>query len=344
MTRIRIGFDGHHLGSPTTGNGIYSAGLIRALVANRRELGIDLTIYDSTNERSRSRRLLWDMPIGVIRDHIDVLHCQYLAALPSVVPVCLTIHDAAFAIRGSPEYSAVKSFAFRLSAARSAAIITVSEAARQDLARFAGIPESRVTVVPNGVSLMAPTDGARAKVHELCEGLPRPFVLYIGRMALRKRIRLLVDAFQMFRRELGGTLLLAGQLDDDPAIERLIAESEGIRWLASVSEEIKTVLLDECDVLAYMSAYEGFGLPVVEGMLAGIPVVASDIPALREITKGTVALVDAVPKLIALALVDAVRGGDLKMVEQARAVAATYTWDKCAAMTARVYENVAASR
>src|SRR5579872_2537815 len=98
---LTVAIDGHHLEVPYSGNARYTNALITGLRRHGRELGISARVYEPQKHR-RGRRLLWELPSFCRRGAADILHCQYLAPPIGVPPVCLAIHDAAFALPGLP--------------------------------------------------------------------------------------------------------------------------------------------------------------------------------------------------------------------------------------------------
>jgi len=347
MTRpeVRVGFDAHHLAQPHTGNGVHTAGLLHALRSGAAAARIRLRAYGPSQDRelsgSRARRVLYDYAHHARVDRLDLLHTQYTAPAWSPVPFCMTIHDAAFARPGTPDFSRARLIAWRWQARRAAAVITVSNAARDDLVGALRLDETTVRVIPNGVTRVEPTPVESDRIAHALRTAQRPLIAYIGRLAARKRVPLLLSAFELFRQGSGGTLVVAGATGGEARAELLARQAEGVIRLESLTEGEKWALLDGVDAFAFLSEYEGFALPVVEAMLASVPVVVTPDPAVLEVSHGKVIVAEDSPASVAEALSRAVDARDGVLVRQAVEVAATYTWDKAARATLALYREIA---
>ena len=227
-------------------------------------------------------------------------------------------------------------------------VIAVSATTKEDLRRLLLVPASRVDVVPNGLDSQrfsaADTPGERETLRREY-GLDRPYVLYVGSGDPRKNLPLLVEAFAASG--LAGRMLLviAGTLHAShrPPIEEAITRGgvrAAVRLLSFVPEPRLAPLYRGAEVFAFPSLYEGFGLPVVEAMACGVPVVTTSGGALAEVA-GDAALTvpagdtDAWTAALGRAVADdgwrraAVRAG----LEQAR----RFTWTACARSTVASY-------
>ena len=175
---------------------------------------------------------------------------------------------------------------------RAAVVVTVSEHVRNEvLERWPGRDPATVLVAPNGI------DDALLEPAPLVPGEPRssdrPYVLYLGRINRRKNLGTLVAAFEAAALT-DHELLLAGPDDGGAAeVRELVARTrvrDRIHLLGRVPDQEVRSLLAGADAFAYVSLDEGFGVPPLEAMALGLPVVASDIPALRETAGGGGAL------------------------------------------------------
>lgn len=319
---ITVGFDGRFLTSPFSGNGRYSVGLVKALRRDGPERGVELVVFgdrtgseevtvDTHIPSGRVARWLTTMPRELKNNRPQVFHGQY--SLPRGAErnthTVLAIHDAAFAIRGFPEYSWTKTILFGAFADRAKRVVTVSQSARRDLECYVPQVKGKIEVVPNGCELIEPTENDSKRVQDMLRLFDGPVVLFIGRLAKRKRIPLLIEAFdQIVLRESGAVLIIAGPDDDDsPVINRMIAGKMNIIRLTNVSESIKAALYHQASVFVYLSQYEGFGLPVAEALVAGVPVVHSDIPSLVEVGEGSTFVTRQNVADISTAMLDALR-------------------------------------
>ena len=297
------------------------------------------------------------------------LRSAQLVHAPSVaVPVVgrarlvVTVHDAApelfpeaFPVRGRRFHSR----GLRAAARRADLVITVSEAAAAEIATHTLIPADRLRVVPGGVDLTAasPADVEfTLRRHRLTDA---PYVFWLGTLEPRKNVAVLLTAFARLlaaRPDLPHRLVLAGSagwLDEGlvPLQERaMLRERDRLRVLGPVPDDELRSLYAGAVLFAFPSRHEGFGLPVLEAMAQGTPVVCADIPALREVAGGAARLV---PPMNVEAWVAAV--GDLlegaadhpaqttqPMAAAGRARAAGFSWERCIASTHAVYTEALA--
>ncbi len=244
---------------------------------------------------------------------LPVLHGAELVHAPSVavpphpgVPLVVTVHDAAPAL--FPESFPARGRRFHrqgMAAAerRADLVLTVSEAAAAEIAAHSNIPSDRIRVVPNGVAGVAVAPVVRDAVLAARGLAGRPYVLWVGSLEPRKGVGTLVAAMAQLRRRRSGRapwvgdvqLVLAGfpgWLNRD-LLSAADAASLGsaLHQLGEVDDDELWSLYSGATVFAFPSRHEGFGLPVLEAMSQGTAVVASDIPAIREVAGGAARLV-----------------------------------------------------
>jgi glycosyltransferase involved in cell wall biosynthesis len=272
------------------------------------------------------------LPAKARRDRVDVLHCpSQRAPVYSSVPLVVTIHD--LAVLRHPEtfnrWTRTYSRALLPRVARAAQrVITVSEFTRGELHELLDVPEDKVRVIPNAVGPPFEADGKAA------EG---DYVLAVGTLEPRKNLDRLVGAFQ--RAGLNGTrLLVTGQRgwgNVDPA-------GKSVQWLGFVPDEELARLYRGARCVAYVSAYEGFGLPVLEAMACGAPVVAASTGAAPEVANEAAVLVDpSDDDAIAAGLVEAIDRAD-ELRERGLKRAGEFDWKRVAQETVEVYREAAA--
>jgi alpha-1,3-rhamnosyl/mannosyltransferase len=236
-----------------------------------------------------SRRLLIDLPRVIRRARASAVLCQYTAPL-SRVPTVLAIHDLSFEDPRSSEWlprlsRARMRLSVGVSCRRAASILVLSEWGRQDLLRWHDVAPDRVRVVSAAVDPDLQRLLSSASTHE--RGQARFRVLAVGNVLPRKNLGVLAAAVSRLVAEgIDAELRIVGQVPATGAtvakqMSDLLGERLTMTGYVSMNE-----LADEyarADILAFPSLYEGFGIPIVEAMTAGLPVVASTATCLPEI-------------------------------------------------------------
>jgi len=226
----------------------------------------------------------------------DLAHVPYMAPpLMSSVPVVVTVHDLIPLI--FPPYSGslrVRAYTRLVAtAARQAeVVITDSQTSAQDIARLLGITGERLRVIPLAAEpSYRPISAHEAQPVLARHGLDRPYVLYLGGFDMRKNVSLLIEAFGAIASQTSVILAIAGRLpesdsafapDPRPIAARLHL-GERVRFLGEVTEADKPALYSGALAFAYPSLYEGFGLPVLEAISCGTPVVVGAGSSLEEV-------------------------------------------------------------
>lgn len=176
---------------------------------------------------------------------------------------------------------------------RSDRILTISEFSRREIRELLGYPEEKISVVPCAPStLRAPQNGEKATDRF---GIRKPYILYVGTIEPRKNLVRLIHAFKLLKRENGipHTLVLAGGRGwADQEIYKAANGAPDVLFTGYVSEEEKSALYKGASVFAFPSLYEGFGIPPLEAMSLGCPVVCANAASLPEVTGGAAELVD----------------------------------------------------
>ena len=273
---------------------------------------------------------------------VDAIHATTFAIPPKSAPLVVTVHDLAF-LR-SPEHFTPRGNRFfrrglELALAGADLIACPSQATADDCEKH-GFDPDRVRVVPWGVSSRRASEADAAGTRERL-GLDRPYLLWTGTMEPRKNLPRLVEAFLSMDTDM--TLVLAGPEGWNEDISALIARGgPRIRTLGFVEPGDLGALYAGAEVFCYPSLFEGFGLPVVEAMAQGTPVVTSAGIATEEAAGGAAVLVDphdtaSIATGIARALE---RREELGAAGLARA--AELTWEACARRMHAIYAEVAA--
>jgi len=250
-------------------------------------------------EKRPAARIAWEqltLPALIQQHHIDVLHSP-VNVLPERLPrqcaSIITLHDLAFL-----RYPQVLTRAKRLyhrtmtvrSIKRATMVITVSESTKRDAHELVGIPNERIqTVYPcidKRFTNVSNTEDVQNFRRE--RALRDGFILYLGTLEPRKNISTLIDAYARLRKEHGRTekLVLAGGKgwlynDIFAKVQALGLQNEVI-FPGFVSDEEQVLWYQAASVFAFPSLYEGFGIPVVEALASGTPVVTSNISSLPE--------------------------------------------------------------
>ncbi len=258
--------------------------------------------------------------------------------LKSSLPFVVTVHDLV-QIRFPETTTRWSRIYARLTLRRvlSAAdrIITPSHDTADDLVALAGIVAGKIRVVPNGVEelFFHPTAGASP-----IEG---PYVLFVGTPEPRKNLARLGTAMQLLRsRGEKEVLVIVGGGGWGTQSAGTAADSTLVKRMGRVSDEQLLSLYAHASCLVLPSLHEGFGLPALEAMAAGAPVVVANSGALPEVTGGAAILVDPLdPGLIADGIARAIAERD-SLVARGRVRAKEFSWTKTAELTARVYREL----
>jgi glycosyltransferase involved in cell wall biosynthesis len=305
------------------------------------------------SNRSRLVRILYEERFLRRRaEGFDLFHAPgYVAPRRLPCPLVLTIYD--LVALSHPELarrSNVFHYRWRLprSARAAARIIVPTECVAREVVERLGVPRDRLRVVPLGVDsqMRSPSLDARVRVRAR-HHLSRPFVLFVGNIEPKKDLPTLLRAFALLKRQgLPHELAIAGKRGwKCRDVFRLPAELgiEGdVRFLGYVEEEDLPGLYGASELFVLPSLAEGFGLPPLEAMACGAPVVTSDAEALVE-TTGDAA--EHVPARDPEALAEAMRRvlSDPALRERMRAAglerAAQFTWERTASATREVYHN-----
>ena len=275
---------------------------------------------------------------------VDVIHATGVAVPPRSAPLVVTVHDLAY-LHDPAQFTAKgrRFFAQALRLLRRDAdlILCSSEATRRDCLA-AGLPERKLRLVPLGVR---PVDVPAAEVTATLAryGLDRPYVLSVGTMEPRKNLPALVEAFGRLDRS-DVDLVLVGATGWHTEIDTLVRPlGNRARVLGFLPNADRDALYAGAAVFCYPSTFEGFGLPVLEAMGAGTPVVTSSGTATAEAAGDAGLLVDprdvaALAEALDRVLGDPVLGATL--AEAGRARAASFSWARTAELTLAAYREL----
>jgi len=369
---MRVAVDAHAIGQRLTGNEVY----VRNLLSRFGRLDPDAEfiayvscpaarewIPDRFRMRSVSKnpflRLGLEMSARLREDRPDLLHVQYTAPLRCPVPIVVTVHDVSYLEH--PEYfPSVRAFQLRLSTAKTlreaAKIVTVSEFSRSHIANVFNIDPDDIRVTPLAAEDHFRPINREAAAHQVSRkfGFSGPYILHVGDWHPRKNQIGLIQAFRELlaaHPKLPHKLVLAGKRTwFAPRILDQIRTSglaERIVQTDFVDDETLLALYNAADVFVFPSFYEGFGLPALEAMACGRPVVCSDTTALPEVVDGAALLFDPHSvKEQMRAIGDILLDKELfhRMEKKSLQRAAFFDWKETARQTLDVYAEVAESK
>jgi glycosyltransferase involved in cell wall biosynthesis len=302
--------------------------------------------------------VLWDqvnLPRQLRKDGVDVLfNPKYSLPLSGKYPAAWVCHGLDWYVM--PWAS---KFVDRLShrylvpryAARSAAIVAVSEVTREHLVEFLRVPPDRIATVYTGVNdefrtrLNGDTFAAVRQRHKL----PERYVLYAGAVYPPKNFRRLVQAYAKVGPELGISLVIAGGtnrfLSEDELQEpQRLGLGDWVKWAGWIDSSTLVAFYQMAEALLLPSLFESFGMPIVEAMASGCPVITSNVYGSKEISGGAALLVDPMS-------VDSIADGIRRvltqqqlrqeLIDKGRERAQLFTWQRCARQTLDVLERIA---
>ena len=328
---MRVGVDVAPLVLDNAGTARYVDGLLGGLAA-RDDVQVRRLSWGGAGRVTAAVRDVAWYPVGLPLQArgLDVLHCTtFRAPLRAKVPVVVTVHD--LAVVRHPELFTAWTRAYArtllLPVLRAAtSVLAVSEFTKREVAELAGVAPERIGVAYNAASAdVFRPDGPSA------EG---DYVLAVGTLEPRKNLERLVSA----TRALGLELRVAGSR----GWGTVDVDAPHVRWLGRPDDAELAALLRGALCLAYPSLYEGFGIPVLEAMLCGAPVVTSAASAMEEVAAGAAELVDPLESAsIAAGIERAIaRSDELRAAgfERAR----RFSWEATAAAAAALYAEAAA--
>ena len=295
------------------------------------------------------------LPLACKRELVDVLHCPK-SAIPffSPCPVVVTLHDLIPLKHPETERIAARIYwrlQIPIAAKRSAFIITDSEHARQEIMADFRVSPEKIKAIMLGFdpAMIEERDAAAGAAVRGKYSLPANYILYVGTIQPRKNLDTLIEAFSLLKRKgaFAGKLVIVGRkgwLYDRlfSRIKELNLDGEVI-FTGFVPDEDLPFIYDGARVFVYLSLFEGFGLPPLEAMACGVPVITSNTTSLPEVV-GDAGI--AVPPLaieqVAAALLRVLESEETAaaMREQGLARARSFSWENAARQTLDIYRRV----
>ena len=353
---MKIGIDTQSTWGRKTGIGLYTAQLLRALrrVAPQHEY-VELSL-GCTKEMRTDQRLRWQqfgLPRRARAMRVDLLHVTgFDAPLWKPCPAVLTVHDLIGLLFPS-NFPPISRFYWSRWLPRSIPwadrIIVDSEHSKGDVNRFLGISAEHIEVIHLGVdkSFRPVEDESVLESVRDRYGLPQMFVLYLGTLEPRKGIDTLIAAYGDLAPDIPHHLVIAGQRGwyTEPIFQQVAALGldHQVHFTGYVADEDLPALYSLAQLFVYPSQYEGFGLPVLEAMACGVPVVTSNTSSLPEVVGDAALLVQ--PKeaqSLAVAMLHVLNDDELRAKMRLRGLeqAARFTWEETARRTLQVYEKM----
>jgi glycosyltransferase involved in cell wall biosynthesis len=307
---------------------------------------------------NRLLRLPWEqtgLPLDLAQRKVQVVHGMgYVAPYVRVCSQVTTVHDLTVFL--VPEtYTFLKRHYFKrlipLSVRRSDAIITDSESARNDLVSLLGVAPEKVRAIHLGKDECFKPMAEDEAMHKIRQkyNLTRRIILFTGMIEPRKNLARLIQAFaqlRAFHEEY--CLVLVGDFGwhYDGVLRSVtrLGLQESVIFVGFVPGEELPLFYNLADVFVYPSLYEGFGLPVLEAMACGVPVITSNVSAMPEVAGEAALLVDPrSPKELATAMERVLTDRDLRSRLRRLGLERSqhFSWEKTARETLRVYETVA---
>ncbi|HEY8550907.1 MAG TPA: glycosyltransferase family 1 protein [Vicinamibacterales bacterium] len=372
--RMRIGFDARKLHD--FGVGTYIQNLLRELARLDRTSEYVLLCGENdrewlsqlgpnfrpvvVNARPYSIREQVVIPWRLLRERVDLFHSPHYVLPPLVrCPSVVTIHDCIHLMfpqylpnRLAPLYARVFMW---WAAHHSARVLTVSSASKHDILRFFRIPEDKISVIYNAIDERFRTPPPDEEVHRIRERfqLYEPFVLYAGNVKPHKNLERLIEAFHQLH--VNGfddlkLLIIGNDISKYATLRRAIHAHnlhKYVRFLGFVPDQTLAILYRLASVFVFPSLYEGFGLPPLEAMASGTPVVTSNVSSLPEVVGSAAVLVDptdpaAIAEGIAHVLYDPQLRDELRRRGLERA--AQFSWETAAREVHAIYEAIGRER
>jgi len=314
--------------------------------------------YPWSNEHRTLRTLSEHLysPLRLPFNRVDVLNTP---VAPAVRPLCgLVVHIKtmhAFTLPNFPKWRGIyRRFTYPRSARAADAIIVNSKSLRDEVQRYIDVDAAKFRLVPEAVdhALFKPGDPVAARQHVARYGVTEPFALFVSSLWRYKNCEGLLRSWSIARPLLGGRQLVVvggGKHKDHIAGLRALTIELGIAsdvvWVGPLPLQETAPFYQAADVFAYPSFNETFGLPILEAMASGCPVVTSNVTAMPETAGGAAELCDPKdPASIAYAITEALGPKSAALRQRGLARAAEFTWGRTASQTLEVYREVAKSR
>jgi Glycosyltransferase len=297
------------------------------------------------------------IPMDLRREAVDLFHAPHYV-LPPLTPCrsVVTIHDCIH-LRFPQYLPTAIGYAYArgqmwTATHKAARVMTVSEASKRDILRYFRIPESRIDVIYNAIDdrfWREPDSEEIERVRERYR-LTDPFVLYAGNIKPHKNLERLIESFHLMRQdpELKGVqlLIIGDEISKYATLRRAVHRyklHKHVRFFGFVSDQTLAALYRLANVFVFPSLYEGFGLPPLEAMASGTPVITSNVSSLPEVVGDAALMIDPYePAAIADAMRRVLTEPDLHADLRARgfARAREFSWERSIKRVRQIYDEV----
>lgn len=362
-----IGIDAHNLEGERTGVGRYVFNLFQewSKLANSKfilyfkdEIPMDLPKSDNFEPKilktsSTVKFMNWNLALAAKKDKVDILFCpDYRAPICYGGQTAITLHDISY--EAHPETFNWPSFwdkiflkwASKITAKKASVIFTPSEFSRQEVIKYYGVAPEKVIAAPLATSPSLFSRPERQELLSLKEkyGLKKDFIFYVGSIFTRRHLPEVISAFSLLAEENDYQLLLGGKdYTQDKAINKLVKEvnaklgREAILRVDFIANEELKLLYNACAFFIWLSDYEGFGLPPLEAMSLGAPVITTAGSSLIEVAGEAALLIkdNADVKEIYRAMHKLTRDNILReeLIAKGKEQAKKFSWQSCAEKT-----------
>jgi glycosyltransferase involved in cell wall biosynthesis len=315
-------------------------------------------------------------PVGSLRTHtalplllrrlrVDLLHMPWFYA-PAIVPskLVITVHDLTDVLQPivgtSAPVRAGRLYFARRALARADRVLAVSQASKRDLSGIFGVNEDKIEVIYNAVDDLFLREPAPADADAILarHAVTDPYVLYAGNIKPQKNLPRLIEAFAVAKADLADDprfsqlklLLIGDALSEHSDLRRAVVRSRvrgDVRFLGFVPQTVLRVFYGRASAFLFPSLYEGFGLPPLEAMAHGTPVLTSNVSSLPEVFGNAALLVNPENVFdIARGIRQILTDSELRasLVERGHDLVRHFSWERSAAQVHCVYEDVFAGR
>jgi glycosyltransferase involved in cell wall biosynthesis len=348
LTEPLVVLDADVLGRRRTGDESYVSALLAELpkleaelrfaaVTRRPDLVPDGIEPIELPARSQPLRMAWSLPRLLRRLKPALTHFQHVIAPGTRSRKVVTIHDLSF--ERDPKLMGPRDrFFFRTMVPRSVRsadrVLTVSEWTKRDLVEHYGLDEAKVVVTLNGVDPQFRPDGDRRDAD--------PYLLFVGALQPRKDPVVAIEALSLTSSDLRLVLVgpdKGGERDARDAVSRFGLNGR-VEFAGHVAKDELARLYRGAEALVFPSRYEGFGLPVVEAMASGTPVVATAVGAVPEVARKAAILVDPADPVALAGGIERALSDRERLVQAGLEQARKYSWRETARRTLAVYQEL----